>query len=154
MLTQQELKKLVTYDPDTGIFRWAADVGTGKIKAGEIAGSYDSKGYLRIGINGRKYKSHRLAWLYVHGCFPEDEIDHINRVRDDNRIENLRAVTGAENCKNTGRKPKAAPFCGVQKRGNNYEAHITRGGARTYLGRFKSLADAVVARMSAEMVGA
>ena len=55
-----------------------------------MAGSVHSTGYVRIGIDGRKYTSHRLAWLYVHGVWPSDQIDHINRNRSDNRIANLR----------------------------------------------------------------
>lgn len=67
-------------------------------------GSYDKDGYLIIKVKGKQFKAHRIVWLLHNGSFPKDEIDHINRVRNDNRIENLREVNRIENIKNTTQK--------------------------------------------------
>jgi HNH endonuclease/AP2 domain len=86
ILTQQELKRQLHYDPLTGLF--------------SKSGHSDKNGYLIIVIKGKTYKSHRLAWLYVHGEWPKNQIDHINCLVQDNRIENLRQATNAQNCQN------------------------------------------------------
>jgi hypothetical protein len=87
-LAAERLRERLRYDGGTGVF--TRRVGSGHARAGEIAGSVHSTGYVRIGIDGGKYTAHRLAWLYVHGVWPSDQIDHINRNRSDNRIANLR----------------------------------------------------------------
>lgn len=74
-------------------------------------GSYDKDGYLILKVKGRQFKAHRVAWLLCTGSWPEGEIDHINHVRDDNRIENLRVVTRADN--NRNRRPKINKDTGV-----------------------------------------
>jgi hypothetical protein len=90
-LTREQLKEALDYNPDTGLFTWKKlPKAAHRKKVGEIAGSHDEKGYIRIGINGTVYKSHRLAWLYVYGQWPSKIIDHVNGVNDDNRISNLR----------------------------------------------------------------
>lgn len=98
-LTQSRLKELLHYDPETGAFTWRGSIGR-KIRAGDKAGSRCGKGYWVIGFTRKYYKAHRLAWLYVHGRFPIGDIDHINGVRHDNRIVNLREATKAENGQN------------------------------------------------------
>jgi hypothetical protein len=100
-LTQARLKQLLDYDPETGVFTWRVNRG-GAAKAGTRAGCPTPFYYRVIRIGGRSRREHSLAWLYVHGHWPADELDHINRVRDDNRIANLREVTHAENMQNTG----------------------------------------------------
>lgn len=96
-LTADELRRLLTYDPSTGLFRWA--VKRSGVRYGEIAGSFHD--YCRIRINRLEYKAHRLAWLYVHGRWPVGDIDHINGNPSDNRIENLRECSHAQNLTNT-----------------------------------------------------
>lgn len=110
-LDQKLLRALVDYDGNTGLFEWRTLPHTfstcnhkwNEAKAGKKCGIVGEKGYAHISLLGKKYKAHRLAWLYVYGHFPKNEIDHINRVRDDNRIANLRDVTRAENMQNTVR---------------------------------------------------
>jgi hypothetical protein len=94
-LTQARLKELLDYNPDTGIF--TRKVSRPGFRVGDVAGSLTERGYIKIGIDGKNYSAHRLAWLYVHGKSPDNCIDHINGVRDDNRISNLRDVTSQEN---------------------------------------------------------
>lgn len=100
MLTQKRLKELLHYDSDTGMFTWRADRGSAK--AGDVAGSVDSHGYIRINIDGRRYLAHRIAWLYTHGSFPPNDLDHVNHSVADNSIKNLRLATRSENQQNSG----------------------------------------------------
>jgi len=104
MIIQEELKRQLHYNPDTGIFTRIVS-NSNRVKIKSIAGWYTSNGYIYIDINCTSYSSHRLAWLYMTGNWPEDQIDHINHVRDDNRWLNLRECTNAQNGANAG-KPK------------------------------------------------
>lgn len=88
MLTQKRLKELLKYNPDSGAFRWRVSWTRTRLPAGCI----HSDGYRRIEIDGRRYLASRLAWLYMKGRMPENFVDHINRIRDDNRWANLRHV--------------------------------------------------------------
>jgi hypothetical protein len=97
MLTQKELKEYLHYDPETGIFTWK--IAKPGVILNSAAGCLVRK-YTVIRINYKAYKAHRLAWLYVYGKWPENEIDHINGNHSDNRIHNLRDVTRSENCCN------------------------------------------------------
>ena len=99
-LTAERLRKALDYDPDTGIFTRRYTQGGRKI--GDAAGSTSVHGYRVIKIDGRQYRAHRLAWLYVHGRWPRDQIDHINRDKTDNRIANLREATNGQNNANVG----------------------------------------------------
>lgn len=98
-LSADELREHLSYDPTTGVFSYRK-TGFGR-RAGQICGSPE-RGYIRIGVKRTIYYAHRLAWLYVYGEFPSDFIDHINMDRSDNRIENLRIATRAQNSANTG----------------------------------------------------
>ena len=101
ILTQSHLKELIHYCQDAGTFTrikspYKAKIGVIKT----IANS--SAGYFQIMLNGKPYKAHRLAWLYIHGNFPENDTDHINGIRTDNRLVNIREATHAENMQNVG----------------------------------------------------
>lgn len=102
-LTQQRLLELLDYDPVTGDFRWRVDRGGGAPAAGAQAGGINGRGYVVIGIDQKSYQAHRLAWLYTHGVWPKDQIDHINRNRADNRLSNLREATNGQNQANSPR---------------------------------------------------
>ena len=105
MITQSELKELLEYNPDTGLFIWLKSNGNRRLKAGDAAGAKMDAGYIRIQIKGKMYSAHRLAYLYMTGNFPENSIDHINHIRDDNRWVNLRDATHSQNKANQV-KPK------------------------------------------------
>ncbi|EHM45250.1 HNH endonuclease [Escherichia coli] len=107
LITSDEATHLLSYNPRTGSFVWNWRAGSSKaIKswngrfAGKLAGTINDDGYLVIGINRRIYPAHRLAWLIFYGEHPEGILDHINRVRTDNRIENLRKATHSQNMQN------------------------------------------------------
>jgi hypothetical protein len=93
ILKHEELLKVLDYNPDTGIFTWKIEKTTGGIRIkNKRAGSIYNKGYRYIKINKERYRAGRLAFFYVNKRFPELTIDHINRIRDDDRICNLREV--------------------------------------------------------------
>jgi hypothetical protein len=153
ILTQQKLKELLDYNPNTGEFVWKIPCGQ-RAPVGAIAGSYN-QGYKFIKINGKKYSAHRLAWLYTHGQFPQNQLDHINRIRNDNRIDNLREVTNSENQQNvTPRKDNISGIKGVEfhTATQKWQARIALNGKRIYLGLYNNIEDAIVARKQAEQI--
>ena len=143
MLTQQQLKQHLSYDPETGIFVRANNVG--RFKAGQVLGTKHSTGYSVIRINGKLYKAHRLAWLYVYGSFPESVIDHINRDGFDNRLINLRLATQRQNCENHSlNKNNTSGYLGVDwsKKLQKWRARITQNFKGIHLGYFDNIDDA------------
>jgi outer membrane protein assembly factor BamB len=98
-LTAKVARSLLSYDRDTGELRWRVRP-VANIPAGTIAGRVNGSGYWQTNVRGRKYSNHRLAWLIVTGEWPKGQIDHVNRIRSDNRFCNLRDVSGSENCLN------------------------------------------------------
>ena len=153
MITQKELKKDLHYDESTGVFTWITKKSGIKRK---IAGYVDAQsGYAKITINGKEYRLHRLAWLYVTGKHPKDTIDHINHNKLDNRFSNLRDITQQENCKNQS-KPKnnTSGVVGVNwhKQANMWQARISIKEKRISLGFFVKFLDAVNARKNAEVL--
>lgn len=138
MITQSELKEILHYDLDTGFFTWLVDKSK-SIKAGTVAKNVNHKGYCRIKIDGQEYLSHRLAWLYMYGVMPKNGIDHINNIKTDNRITNLREATHFQNMRNrllTVRNKtgyKGVSFC---KRAKKFKAGITFNLKQIHLGYF------------------
>jgi hypothetical protein len=122
---------------------------------GSIAGSLHKDGYVYIGIDGRLYLAHRLAVLYVTGEWPEQEVDHKNGVRDDNRWRNLRDASSAQNRRNTlGQHKRNGPcpgvYCVERVSGTRFIAQIKKNKVVHYLGSFLDLEDARAARLKAE----
>ena len=148
-LTQERLRELLHYDPETGIFTWR--VNRGCVKAGAVAGSYMTNGYLHFGIDGRTYMNHRLAWLYVHGEMPPDMIDHVNHIKDDNRIANLRLADMSLNKQNQKRalSNNKSGFLGVHY-AKGWRAAIRIDGKQVHLGRFKTPEEAHQAYLAAK----
>lgn len=150
MITQNQLKKTLSYDKNTGIFIWK-NIGENKI-AGNVE---KEKGYVRIKINGKNYYAHRLAWLYIYGEMPVVQIDHINHNRIDNRIENLRIATNKVNLKNQSkRKTNTSGANGITwcKRAKKWYATISIDGKRKSLGYHIKFSEAVDARKDAEVL--
>jgi hypothetical protein len=115
VITQALIESLLWYDFDTGLFWW----------------------YPRAGIKlyGVEYVAHRLAWFYFFGVWPESELDHVNRIRDDNRLENLREATPSQNNKNTVLK-NSSGFRGATKYFNKWQSQIVVNGKKLYLGLY------------------
>ena len=100
MITEKQLKDVLNYNPETGIFTWLTRPSN-SIHIGDIAGGLHHTGYIHIRINGKKYSAHRLAWLYTQGQWPKDQIDHINGIKDNNKLSNLREATSSQNNANS-----------------------------------------------------
>lgn len=140
-LTAGRLRELFDYSPDTGIFTRRTTVGNSPSqKTGYVAGSTNAAGYVIIFIDGRGYKAHRLAWLYIEGTWPKNHIDHLNSVKNDNRIDNLRDATRSENLQNQrfAHANNCSGFIGVHwhQASWSWQAQIRANGRRHHLGVF------------------
>lgn len=137
-LTAERLRELLTYDPLTGVFTWR--VNRGGCRVGEVAGTPHCHGYTTITIDYKRYLAHRLAWLYVHGVFPEHGTDHRYADRSDNRIEHIRPATQAQNTQNlrSHYSNNKCGFLGVSKSRSMWRAEITVAGVKKFIGRFET----------------
>lgn len=144
VLTQKSLREILNYDPLSGEFRWLARPSR-NVSPGKIAGYKNGCGYIYIQIEGNLYRAHRLVWLYVYGVWPRDQIDHINGIKTDNRLINLREATPSDNGKNS-RTPttNTSGFKGASysKRSRSWKAQIKHHGKITHLGYFPTPEDA------------
>ena len=137
ILTAQNLRELVSYDAETGKFTRIKPTQYSEV--GDAFGVVTPQGYVRGCILGRTYSAHRLAWLYVYGVWPKNDLDHINRIRHDNRLCNLREATPCENMRNMGRfANNTSGFKGVawHKQKQKWQARCRVNGARKWLGLF------------------
>lgn len=145
-ITAKKVRSIFLYDAVTGIFRYRYTRGP-RAPAGAIAGSLHHKGYRVLTINKRSYQAHRIAWLFYYGKFPKKQIDHINGVKDDNRIANLREASNSQNKKNTKvRSDNAIGVKGVSLRFRAgrpfYVVRIQVEGKRLHLGEFVDIGHA------------
>lgn len=145
-VTQEYLKELFKYEPETGNFIRIKRSLNNKFDIGTIAGRLNQNGYVNIKINDKLYKVHRLAWLYTYGVWPIEFIDHINGIKHDNRLCNLREATRADNGKNRIRfKSNISGFVGVSwyPRYNKWHSCITVDKKKMSLGYHLEINDAV-----------
>ena len=144
-ITQKRLQELLSYDPETGLFINLTQ-RRGPAKKGSIAGCKRHNGYIYIKIDGKQYRAHRLAWLYVHGNFSGKDLDHINEIKTDNRIVNLRLATNQENGHNVSNPSinNTSGFLGVtwHKQYQKWQAQITTNGKYKHLGYFNTAEEA------------
>jgi|JI9StandDraft_2_1071091.scaffolds.fasta_scaffold13570_7 hypothetical protein len=146
MLTQERLKQLLSYDPEMGVFTWNISKGS-RAQVGSTAGCIGAR-YSTIGIDGRNYMIHVLAWLYTTGSFPENEIDHINGDGFDNRWINLRSATRKENMENTSLfSSNSSGYRGVTwyEKNMKWGAIACHNGKRYFAGLFETKEQAAVA---------
>lgn len=139
MITQAELKELLDYNQDTGIFT--------KKSTNKKSGTLTYSRYIRIQINNKAYYAHRLAWLYIYGCMPK-YVDHINMDRSDNRLCNLREATNSQNqCNKKTYKNNTSGIKGVSwfERDKNWRVRIQINGKNIHLGYFDTLDKAKIA---------
>ena len=151
-MNQSELKEHVDYCELSGVFTRRKSISN-CCKVGDVAGTKNSvSGYRLISINGKQYYEHRMAMLYCYGLMPV-QVDHVNGVRDDNRIVNLRDVSEAENHKNIKvRNNSSSGYQGVSwiKKDKKWRAYIQHDGKQVLLGRFKNKKDAIKARIAGQ----
>lgn len=145
-LDQQTLQSLLDYEPHTGLFFWL--VNRGSVQKGDLAGFLDDKGYIRICINGRGYRAHRLAFLYMTGRWPKETIDHKDRVRTNNEWSNLREATHFEQGNNHSyignglTKVRGVQFYRGKYRGQIWDNKVKKN---FHIGTFDNLEDAKIA---------
>ena len=144
-VTQARLVEVLDYNPATGVFKW-------RRRNGRTAGTYKNDGYIQIRVDGRFYRAHRLAFLYVHGYIPEF-LDHRNRVRDDNRIDNLRPASKGDNRQNASMSvSNTSGRIGVSlyKRTGKWQAQIKVNKVSHHLGWYVTPDEAEEAYLSAK----
>ena len=154
ILTQERLKELLSYDPETGVFVRIKQTSS-NAKIGDVAGAARRDGYRIIQIDHKQFTAHRLAWLYMTGAFPPDQIDHIDRNPTNNRFANLRAVTQSENMHNLGKsKYNSSGYRGVnyQKCCKKWYASIKLNNVQKNLGRFSTPEEASAAYLAAQKI--
>lgn len=158
-ITQTELKEKLNYDPDTGIFTWINTIHKERLnkKAGSISSDKLGKRYIKIHVGGKRYLAHHLASLYMTGEFPETVMDHIDGDGINNKWENLRCVTSSDNSKNRKiRLDNTSGVCGVcwHKGNKRWRVQISLmecgKSKRVFVGEFKNIDDAILARKQAE----
>lgn len=151
IVTQERLKEVLSYDPDTGLFRWKKSLSN-RGPVGAIAGRVTQRGCIVIGIDTRPYKAHRLAFLYINGDWPVNKVDHRDGDPTNNAWENLRDVTQKVNSENA-RKPRSnnkSGLMGVRTGKNKFYAHITCSGVNNYLGGYDTAQEAHEAYLAAK----
>jgi len=152
-LTQELVKRVLDYSPETGVFTRRVRTSN-RVKAGLPAGGVDGRGYWLICVGGERHTAHRLAFLYMEGSFPKDQVDHINGERSDNKWSNLRHATNKQNAQNkaVARKNRnghtGVSWCNHSKK---WRAYIKLDGKMIYLGYHKEEESAVMARRQAEV---
>lgn len=155
MLTQDQLKEVLHYSPETGVFTWLVSPCP-RLRKGAEAGCVNiqsGKPYRVVGVRYQLYPAHRLAFLYMTGEFPEDQVDHIDGNGCNNIWSNLRAVTGLENQKNRRKNAnntsgRTGIYWNVNR--NRWVSRIMVEGKSKYLGCFTNKEDAIAARKKAE----
>lgn len=137
--TIEQVKAHLDYDPETGVF--VRKTGGGGIRAGTQAGGKDAYGHRTISVCGKRMRAARLAWAIMKGEWPEGDVDHINRVKDDDRWCNLRLASRAQNCANTTARSglKGASWVSAKRK---WKSQIRLMGKNVHLGYFTSESEA------------
>ena len=150
MLSQEQLKAKLKYDPLTGLFTVHSAIGSrGRKIGGRLAGGVNKvNGYVEIWVNGKSYTGHRLAFLYMTGKFPDSGVDHFDLIRSNNKWENLRVASQLQNTWNMPvQKSNTSGFKGVSKRKDTgkWTARIKHNNSYVSLGCFDRIEDAAIA---------
>lgn len=146
VLTATKCREFLDYNPDTGVFLWKKS----KVKAaGRTAGTITSHGYYQISICCRVYYAHRLAWLYMTGEWPKDQVDHIDMDKSNNRFANLRESDASRNSANTKTRKNRSGLKGARWDKGKWSSTIVVNKKRIYLGRYEKAEDAHAAYRAA-----
>jgi hypothetical protein len=137
LLTYEEVKEMFDCDPEKGILIWK-NCSSIRPLNGTIAGNLQSSGYVVVQIKAKDYRYHRVIWLLVTGKWPENQIDHINGIRNDNRFCNLREATQSQNGANTLSRSNSSGYKGVTKTRKKWVARISLNNKRMTIGRYNT----------------
>ena len=136
--SHKEVLATFDYNPETGIFRWKKR-NAQRVKIGSIAGFQMSTGYRGVSLRNMQFLAHRMAWFYMTGRWPRHQIDHIDRVRTNNRFSNLREATMRDQLGNASmRKNNTSGIRGVSRKRNKWQAQLAYRGTYYSLGSFSS----------------
>ena len=134
----EEMKQYLSYDPETGDFTWINKRPTSRVSIGQKAGIVTDQGYVQLMFNRTTYRTHRLAWLFTHGKWPDKHIDHIDGNRSNNKLSNLRDVTAQENAFNMTKIKSKSGYMGVSKHKSSWRSRIMLNGVDMCIGIFKT----------------
>lgn len=151
-LSVARLRELLSYDPETGVFTRKTKIRR-TLDVGSIAGVKNEEGYIILKVDGSAFKAHRLALAYVEGVFPSGQVDHVNGVKWDNRICNLRHADNGENQQNRKLLSKnTSGRTGVYlvAESGKWRAIISINKKRIDLGRFRTVEEASEAYLTAK----
>ena len=146
----EKLNEILEYESETGLFTWK--VSRKGCTKGKFVGSVNPRGYVFIHVLGKYFQAHRLAWLMVHGEWPKQQIDHINRIKTDNRIANLREASHTLNQQNRVKalRNNSLVVIGVSRHNSGFQARIGVNGMVKSIGVFKSIEEASAAYKEAK----
>ena len=153
-LSQDQLKQVLIYEPLTGLFR--SKICKSKTGALKVVGFVNWKGYILVSVGKRQYRAHRLAWLYMTGQWPAEQVDHENTVKADNRWSNLRLASNRFNQENQVKAPRSNKSCGVlgvtrlPRELLSFQSQIKSKGKNYFLGRYDSAKEAHQAYVEAK----
>lgn len=145
--TQETWREYLDYDPNTGHLTWIKKPNK-RVLIGNRAGNLRKDGYRAIYFKSKAYQEHHVVWCWYYGDYPPEQLDHINHVRDDNRISNLRAVTKAENARNRTRRESRVNEVGVWwcRKRYKYVAEITVQGKKVFQRTYDDIETAIQER--------
>lgn len=148
LITEENLREMLHYDPETGVWTWLKAPKHNARLTGRRAGSLNPDGYRKIRIDGLAYQSSRLACLYMTSAWPVIEMDHENRIRDDDRWDNLREATSSQNKYNTRVRDSNLGVKNIYCSGNQYMVQI----GKRYIGLYRYIEEAMVVRECMQVV--
>lgn len=151
-VTADFVRNALSYDPATGELRWRTSTGRKRVKPGALAGNLTPNGYRFVGIRGRRYAAHKLAWVHAYGRWPRGHVDHIDGNPRNNALSNLREATNAQNCHNSRvRRDNSSGCKGVswRKGRQKWIAKVSCNGRAVQVGSFDNPEDAAAAYLDA-----
>jgi HNH endonuclease len=148
MLTADEVRRILDYNPESGEFHWRVKMNSLSMP-GYLAGTKRKSGHWQICIGGKLYLSHRLAWFYMHGCWPPEQVDHVDNNPANNRLVNLRLANSSQNNANKPPRRKIGKGLFYREKYDSFAVRIKVRGKMIHIGIFRNEEDAKSAYFAA-----